>query len=972
MKKAFNQLIALMMGLSVSLGVSAQSIPNSGSSIDGDGASLYKFDMNQELGIMSFVKFAVFLDQNKKPQKIVFQNTNKFAFHTDFLLIRPEFAGKTRSEIDALTLKDSPERRAILGTLFKHAVDTGDPGVGASSAKFQDSFEFVSNDLLPVSFYRDIQELLLKSSPETLIRSAIGMMASGSLKGEILKISSELSAVGVQAFDPFSSKDYLVFSKGWTVGQVKVVSSQQYEAVLKSGEINASTILVTDLAPKEIPPISGLILSEPTASSSHVALLSEMYGIPMVFDRKAIDQFKEFDNQWVYVRIEDFDIARIVKINVNDYTRLKKLKEPTPLKLTGDFAKSVIQPTSALRSQDLSAYGGKSVRLGLIKKTIPANAPIVSLAIPIYYFKQYFQTAVTPQGEVLQTLVNRQLDKLKNPALTYFEMTQELALIRQAIKETPIPEPILQTIREQLSKQIPESISRLKLRSSSNVEDGAEFNGAGLYDSEGVWFRNPPEGKENDFAKGLNKVWRSIYSDRGFFARKVFSVDESQVGMGVLVQETFKEELANGVSIWKPAADEWSGEQVRMIAFPGEELSVTNPATNDLPEISEYFENKSDNPGVASTWQGSIQQRTNRLPLGQSVLRDDQYQELAALMQKIAKAWQGPKVEVGLEFEWKTIVRNNKEIVLIKQVRPLVQQKAKNFSDGSKFMILGGFKELLRPTFPERTEAYAQHFCPEQMSVTLPSLTESELKKGTLEIPEIDFNHQGQNFKLQNIKARSRVFQEEGNAQPTYSIQFSVDANQFKGLQIELVSGYNGAQQIEDTYLMGVQGSAQDLNKVAKIYPEIQNYKCGFISPTAYYNGVSGSDKYSELKAKVKLKDGIINLYGRYRLVGGYDKTFFFEMQDTQITGFGLPGTQMIKKPRAVVYAPAHHNFEWGVSVDLFAIEGVTEQQKKTLDEKFGRYLMMTFDNQGSQKPNAYWLKSIGVLSKPVKATWSN
>ena len=84
---------------------------------------------------------------------------------------------------------------------------------------------------------------------------------------------------------------------------------------------------------------------------------------------------------------------------------------------------------------------------------------------------------------------------------------------------------------------------RVRFRSSSNVEDLAGFNGAGLYVSEGV---DNDTDADADFDVAIRSVWSSLWNDRAFSEREYYGVDQSRVAMAVLVHPGFPSERANG------------------------------------------------------------------------------------------------------------------------------------------------------------------------------------------------------------------------------------------------------------------------------------------------------------------------------------------------------------------------------------------------------------------------------------------
>ena len=575
----------------------------------------------------------------------------------------------------------------------------------------------------------------------------------------------------------------------------------------------------------------------------------------------------------------------------------------------------------------------------------------------------------------MKDVINEHLQAIQAGSLNYAEITAHLAEIRKAMKETKVPADIVKDIHGQISKFIPATVERAKFRSSSNVEDGPEFNGAGLYDSEGVWLNNAPADKADDFAKGLNKVWRSFYSDRGFLARQTFKVDESKAAMGILVQETFKNELANGVSLWTPATSEWDGNTVKVIGFPGEETTVTNPTTPDQPEIVILRSMLDDSvkPPV-TTWNADVEQRTNLLPVGQTIMSEGLYEELAGLMDKVAREWPNGAPKSGLDFEWKLITKNNKNQILLKQVRPLVSTQKENLPDGAKMFVVGGFEEELEIGFNEDTDAYGQHFCPQKVTVKMPSFSEKDFAAPVV-IPVVKMNLRDKVYEFKNVSAQGKWIEAEG--QTNFSLDFSVDTDVYKGIRFSFQSpDYQGAQGVVDSYYTSVQGSKKDLALVKSFYPNIDYYNCGYRSPFDYGASVNidpNNDKMV-MDAELKIKEGSFILHGEYKLVTGFDKTAHFILTNTIVKGFGLKKEVKVNTPRASVYAGGHHNFMWGVSIDM-AGSDLTEAEKLAFYKKFGRYLMMNSgilgDPSGKGSTQAVWMKPDGTLGKPVKATWA-
>ena len=105
--------------------------------------------------------------------------------------------------------------------------------------------------------------------------------------------------------------------------------------------------------------------------------------------------------------------------------------------------------------------------------------------------------------------------------------------------------------------------AKLRFRSSTNVEDSEDFIGAGLYSSYSgcladdlsdvtgdLCHCDPNADGSRSVFTAIRRVFASFYSDNAFLERLRHNVDETAVGMAVLVHHSFPDEieLANGVA----------------------------------------------------------------------------------------------------------------------------------------------------------------------------------------------------------------------------------------------------------------------------------------------------------------------------------------------------------------------------------------------------------------------------------------
>lgn len=917
----------------------------SGRSIDGEGAELIKYEFSEAIRSQQRVKFSVLLNVRQEPVELVFQNTNRYAFHSDYLLTRPEFRGWTRARIDEAALKAGPGRRLVLGTLFSHYFLPDEP-----ASQFTHSFEIVASDLTAAPLVAKVKELLARSSPKTLAAAKLGYLAAGPMRSAILEQRPELERAGVRVLDPFTGVKTQAYVQGWNVGVVLVAKAAELPALIKAGKVSERTILVVDTVPREIPPVAGIVSAEPTAPSSHVALLAGMFQIPFAYDAEALNKAEGLQGKPALVKVTALGLRRLDAIEPALLERLAPAKKLPALRVVADFTPAALVPAERLFDKDIPAYGGKSVRLGLLVRTVPAAAPKGTIAIPLHWFRRYLREAG------LEAFVAERLGRIRRGGLHFGEISGELAVLREKLKATPVPATIVEELRASLRKAFPGESVRLKLRSSSNVEDGAEFNGAGLYDSEGVWLTGAPRGKENDFERGLNKVWRSLYSDRGYLARSRFLVDEEQVGMGILAHRPYKGELANGVAVLRPQEESWASPTAEITGFPGEEDTVTNPGGPTVPETTLVR-------GTADDMSTELRQACSLLPVGRTLLAEGEYKSLARLLHIVAKTWPGGMPKSGLDFEWKLMEdASGKRSLVVKQVRAMPLKREERLPDGSRFFFFGAAQEL-ELNYPEMDAAFGQLYCPEKIKVTFPSFSEQELEKDVL-LPRVELELRGRKYDLTNIKARLQKPKDEHSS---FHLELTVPtALSPAGHRLAFSNNFYGSYTpsfLLDDASGTVKGDEKAYRAALPFYPNIDSYACYLREPVDYGAERHLPPGYRDLvHQRLKAADGTIEFEGEYKPRTGMDKTSHYILSKATVKGFGAKRAFTVTVPRGAVYAGEHHNFGWGFALDVEATD-LSAEEKAAFEKRNGRFFLFTTNRSGE----GAWLKRDGKLGPKFK-----
>src|SRR5690606_12945643 len=221
-----------------------------------------------------------------------------------------------------------------------------------------------------------------------------------------------------------------------------------------------------------------------------------------------------------------------------------------------------------------------------------------------------------------------------------------------------------------------EPSTRVRFRSSTNVEDSETFTGAGLYDSAtgcladdldgddaGPSRCNPDELRERGVLRAIQRVYASFYFRNAYLERLRRGVNEAEVGMGVLVHYSVPdpEELANGVATLSVDGFSRSAELVSQAGA----VSVTNPDGTALPE--EVRIDRYDGVDYPTTLKTS-----SLLPLGAHVLEyEADYSALMTLFNQVADEYARVTSKAppfALDFEYKKVQPGE---LSLRQVRPL-------------------------------------------------------------------------------------------------------------------------------------------------------------------------------------------------------------------------------------------------------------------------------------------------------------
>jgi hypothetical protein len=497
-------LLIIFLALTVSAQTGPRSLPSVTSQSQFDSISV-TYDQNTPYALPHIL----FVIDRKDKNKIYYVNKKRYSFHKDFVNGTYLSLESGREFFDNNYLK--PNRRFILGT------------IAYQTPIKKWTYEFWEGDLIPADQIQLAGEIINKTffvpvafKPNSLKQDD----ASRSLTGITRVLQSDIAAE--QAYQALN------IAKG--LGRIHIINKLDDHV-----EIGFNEILVLDEVPIQLPPVAGIITSQPSTPLSHINLLAKGWGIPNAYIKNAKELLKQYDGWWVAFETsrENYTIKRADLNQLHEYER--RLKERmNVLKPKFDLGETRLLNLSQQRKASSIAFGGKSANLGeVMKAKLPGIVVPNGFAIPFYYYDEFIKR--NNIDDEIFTLLNDQ-KFVHDPAYR----REHLTALREHIQKAKFDPDLQKEVLQKVAREYPGK--GLFVRSSSNSEDLPKFSGAGLYTTV------PNVRGENELIEAIKTVWASLWNFEAYEFRERANVDHSKIFMAVLLQEGINSE-SSGVMI---------------------------------------------------------------------------------------------------------------------------------------------------------------------------------------------------------------------------------------------------------------------------------------------------------------------------------------------------------------------------------------------------------------------------------------
>ncbi len=503
-----SRIFALVVGLFTVVTIYAQtgprSLPAVKSQAQFDSISVV-YDANTPYAL----PHAIFVIDRRDKDRIYYVNKKRFSFHKDFVNGTYLSLESGKEFFNNNYLK--PNRRFILGTIaYQVPIKRW-------------TYEFWEGDLIPAEQIQLTGDIINKTffapvayKPNSLRQDE----ASRSLKGVERVLQSDIAKE--QAYQALN------IAKG--IGRIHVI-----DKIDDHVEIGFNEILVLDEVPIQLPPVAGIITSQPSTPLSHINLLAKGWNIPNAYIKNAKELLKQYDGWWVQFETtrENYSIKRADLNQLREYER--RLKERvnviTP---KSNLAETRLLNLSQQRKAMSVAYGGKSANLAEVMfAKLPGLVVPNGFTIPFSYYDEFIK--YNKIDDEIYTLLNDQ-KFVHDPAYR----RDKLTILRERIQKAEFDPDLEKEILAKVAKEY--AGKGLFVRSSSNSEDLQKFSGAGLYSTV------PNVRGDKELIEAIKTVWASLWNFEAYEFRERANVDHAKIFMAVLLQEGINSE-SSGVMI---------------------------------------------------------------------------------------------------------------------------------------------------------------------------------------------------------------------------------------------------------------------------------------------------------------------------------------------------------------------------------------------------------------------------------------
>ena len=313
-------------------------------------------------------------------------------------------------------------------------------------------------------------------------------------------------------------------------------------------EVNNRDIFIFSRPPADLKPVGGIMTVSEGNPVSHVQLLARNLGIPnaVITDRQ-FQELLDYDGEEVFYAVSAG--GSVIMKPVDDMDERERelfaVKERDENKIRVPIDRLDLGTQWVLNLTDVNAEdsgvrsGPKAANLGQLKEMFPDNV-VNGLVIPFGVFRVHLDQQMPGQAPGVSywrflndrfAEANRMAEAGRSEPEVEAYTLEQLATLREAIAEIPLQRDLIEQLIDGFEKQLGGNYGEVPvfLRSDTNMEDLAEFTGAGL--NKTVF----NVVKREDIIAGIREVWASPYTERSYRWRQRYLLNPENVFPSILI-----------------------------------------------------------------------------------------------------------------------------------------------------------------------------------------------------------------------------------------------------------------------------------------------------------------------------------------------------------------------------------------------------------------------------------------------------
>jgi hypothetical protein len=372
------------------------------------------------------------------------------------------------------------------------------------------------------------------------VRSSV-LLPLGASVGRLGDIVAESSGRANKVFGIANQGQIRGLNPGYAKGELVVVSESPDEI-----EVSNNKIYLFERPPADLKPVGGIATVTEGNAVSHVQLLARNLGIPnAVLSRKNLLDLKAMNGKEVFYAVSpDGTVIMKSVAEMNEEERkLFEVKARKEERIEVPVAKLNLLQKGPVNMRNVDAKdsgklcGPKAANLGQLKQLFPDNV-VEGIVIPFGVFRDHMDQTIPGGSESYWEFLTQIFDEASvNQANGMSQkkvdeiVLQELEKLREAIKKMPLRKDFVAELKACFAEVLGRELGKIPvfLRSDTNMEDLAEFTGAGL----NLTLFNVLA--EEKILQGIKDVWASPYTDRSYKWRQRYLLNPENVYPSILV-----------------------------------------------------------------------------------------------------------------------------------------------------------------------------------------------------------------------------------------------------------------------------------------------------------------------------------------------------------------------------------------------------------------------------------------------------